>query len=260
MTRVAKTDRNPTRVYSRLDRKEIVAITIVSWYFPTVQCKCPRRLKGARKTGAATKDRILTAAKQLYAANGYDRTMGRRISALAGCNASTINLYFCSVKDLYVEVLRQAHQELLAHARLRALLDQPRQRNARLHGLIDILAQVLVEDPSVVWAMRITCREQLWGSSFSPTIAETDKFPWERLLVTSVAESLGVSSDHPAVAPGCLAILGPFALLLLGNEISVNRLANHSIDRNALDNLVAYFKRFVIAGLVDSRSRLPSTD
>ena len=212
--------------------------------------KRPRRLPAHYERGAITKGRLLVVAKQLFAENGYDATESREITRQAGVNVASVNLYFGGIDGIYREVLREAHELLQNHGRLKAGLDAPTDPPERLAYLIDALSRVVLEDPAANWALRVICRELFWPSSFSERLVERDIRPWRRALVEVVATMLGVSSDHPAVASCCLGIVAPFALLVLGNDDIRSAARSRGTDKVArLEQRVAHFQEFVSGGL-----------
>jgi len=54
----------------------------------------------------STKDRILDEAEVLFAQKGYRGVTVREITQEAGCNLASVNYYFGSKRDLYLEVFR----------------------------------------------------------------------------------------------------------------------------------------------------------
>ncbi len=54
----------------------------------------------------STKDRILDEAEGLFAQKGYRGVTVREITHEAGCNLASVNYYFGSKRDLYMEVFR----------------------------------------------------------------------------------------------------------------------------------------------------------
>lgn len=56
----------------------------------------------------ATRARVLEAAGQLFAEKGFDATVVREITDRAGTSPASVNYYFRSKEDLYVEAVRMA--------------------------------------------------------------------------------------------------------------------------------------------------------
>jgi AcrR family transcriptional regulator len=60
---------------------------------------------GRRRDGAASRERLLQAASELFAERGYDRATAREISARAGVDTTMIARYFGGKAQLYIAVL-----------------------------------------------------------------------------------------------------------------------------------------------------------
>lgn len=74
----------------------------------------------------ATSERILTAARELFAEHGYDHVTIRMIAAAAGANVALVHRYFGSKADLFAKVLTTG-------STLEAVLDgDPEELPARL--------------------------------------------------------------------------------------------------------------------------------
>ena len=66
-----------------------------------------------------TRQRLLAAASELFAAQGYHGTTVREIAQRAGVNLAAGNYHFGSKRELYLEVLRAYFQSLQAELRER---------------------------------------------------------------------------------------------------------------------------------------------
>ncbi len=76
-----------------------------------------QRISGSDKP---VQDRLLDAAEQLFAENGFDGTSVRDIASAAGCNIAAVNYYFGSKDKLYTEVWRRQLVQM-RDARLQAI-------------------------------------------------------------------------------------------------------------------------------------------
>ncbi|GAA5201492.1 TetR/AcrR family transcriptional regulator [Rugosimonospora acidiphila] len=82
-----------------------------------------------RRDAAASRERLLNAARDLFADRGYDRTTARDIGERAGVDPTMIARYFGGKAQLYIAVLRaddgpNPPADLLDPDRLAALLDR----------------------------------------------------------------------------------------------------------------------------------------
>src|SRR5262245_29518133 len=69
---------------------------------------------GSQPRGEETRARILDAALEMFAANGFEGASTRAIAEAAGVNLPAIQYYFGSKEGLYRAVLRQFAEQLQA--------------------------------------------------------------------------------------------------------------------------------------------------
>lgn len=91
-------------------------------------------------TQFSTKDRILTAAEELFAQNGFSGTSLRQVTSRADVNIAAVNYHFGSKENLVNEVFRRRMDEMSAQrldALKTALLDQPGELEPILAAFIE---------------------------------------------------------------------------------------------------------------------------
>ncbi|GAA3167052.1 TetR/AcrR family transcriptional regulator [Planomonospora alba] len=111
--------------------------------------------EGRRRCREDTRQRILTAARRLFAEHGYDHVTVRLIAAEAEANIALINRYFGSKRELFAEVLA-------VQGRFPGVLDVPDEELPR--RLAEYVAERLSTDRSS------PVMEALVRSSSSPEI------------------------------------------------------------------------------------------
>lgn len=103
-----------------------------------------------RPTGAdseRTQERIVAAARAVFAVDGYASAQNARIAENAGVVASTLYHYFSSKADLYVEVFRHAEERVAARYRA-AIADEPTALG-QLLAILDAAEALYVEDATL---------------------------------------------------------------------------------------------------------------
>ena len=103
---------------------------------------------------APSRERLLAAARELFAARGFSATGTRAIAAHAGCNLSLIKYYFESKEGLLREVVRSTAETIAAE--LRNLLAEPVAGEERLRRFLEFMVGFLSRNQDFV---RLVFRE-----------------------------------------------------------------------------------------------------
>ncbi len=118
----------------------------------------PKETTHRRRDSAASRERLLRAAGELFAERGYDRTTARDIGERAGVDAAMIARYFGGKAQLYIAVLRaedasETPADLREPDRLERLLERFARRGP---GPVVQVAVRPYDDPVV---QRAACEE-----------------------------------------------------------------------------------------------------
>lgn len=97
------------------------------------------------RSGARTKERLVAAAREMFAREGYRGATVRAITDAVGVNVSAVAYHFDSKERLYHEVLR----DVLLPLRERVLeaCQRPGEPRERLEGVIHAVFEHLLENP-----------------------------------------------------------------------------------------------------------------
>ncbi len=165
-----------------------------------------------------TKVALLEAAGQVFAEKGFDRTTGKEISQRAGTNTAAINYYFGGIEGLYAAVLEEANSRLLPLSKLASTVAGETNAKAKLQAIIELGVDRLTGPVSASWVLGVIGREFLAPSPALDALREQQAIPKGRIITSIVAELMGLPADHPAVARGCLILMAPFAMLMIGDR------------------------------------------
>ena len=118
-----------------------------------------------RRIGAAdskTRARLVDAAEQLMAEEGYAAVTSRRVGAKAGLKPQLVHYYFRTMDDLFLEVFRRRAEVGLAHVE-HALAADPSLRTLwelTLHTIRQAVKDARELDHSLVVAVNISPRNR----------------------------------------------------------------------------------------------------
>jgi len=122
-------------------------------YSPTVG---PTPEAATREPSHTTRARLLDAAEQLFAEQGFPDTSVRAITRAAGANLAAVNYHFGNKENLYAEVFRRRLVELREH-RIRSVRAAMTRPDAQLEDVIEAFCRSFVEPLQDPHKGRIMC-------------------------------------------------------------------------------------------------------
>lgn len=198
----------------------------------------------------STKAQLLEAAGHVFAEKGFDRATGKEICQRAGANTAAINYYFGGMEGLYAAVLEEANSRLVPLSALASTVAGKTDAKAKLRAIIELGVERLTGPVSSSWVLGVIGREFLAPSPALDALREEQAIPKGRILTSIVAELMGLPDDHPAVARGCLTLMAPFAMLMIGDRRMLARvLPGLDLSRAGAAALARHMLKFALAGL-----------
>ena len=201
--------------------------------------------RARRSDGDITKSKILEAAGQLIAQNGFAQTTNKEIAKLAEVDLAAINYHFAGRDGLYSAVLAEAHTHYINEQQLLALVDSPLPPTQKLETFFATLVSKLVEKD--VWHSKVFIRELLSPTSHLQAFMQSDgarKFQAVRKIISQVS---GLDENHPALLPCVLNVVAPcMMLLIVGSNLPA---PIQDISKMNAQQLVKHLMTFSLAGL-----------
>ena len=171
----------------------------------------------------STKAQLLEAAGHVFAEKGFDRATGREICERAGANTAAINYYFGGMDGLYAAVLEEANRQLIPLATLASTVAGQPDAKSQLQAIIELGVEKLTGPVSSSWVFGVMAREFLLPTPALDVLRRQQGIPKARIITSIVAELMDLPADHPAVARGCLMLMAPFVMLLIGDRLSLKQ-------------------------------------
>jgi AcrR family transcriptional regulator len=198
----------------------------------------------------STRRQLLEAAGQVFAEKGFDRATGKEICERTGTNAAAVNYHFGGMEGLYAAVVREAHSRLVTFDALSAAVAGKADARAKLQAVISLFVRTLTSPASASWVLRVIGREMVAPSPALDVLREQELLPKLRILRAIVGEFMGLPEDHPAVAHGCVSVMAPCVMLLIGDRCTLMRaFPNFGLASKDAAAVVRHLVRFALAGL-----------
>lgn len=201
--------------------------------------------RAVRSDGEATRGRIIEAAGELVAVNGFAQTQSKDIAARAKVDLASINYHFGGRDGLYQVLLAAAHRGVIALPELDRMLQTDAPARDRLRLLIAFLLSRTSQARS--WHGRVLAREMLSPSPQLRGLLEEELRPKVTVVTGLLSEITGIPLGHPALLRAMLSIGAPCAVLL-GMGANIPQPFQPAITESHADT-VAHFQAFALAGL-----------
>jgi AcrR family transcriptional regulator len=171
----------------------------------------------------STKAQLLEAAGYVFAEKGFDRATGREICDRAGTNTAAVNYYFGGMDGLYTAVLEEANRRLIPLATLASTVASKPDAKAQLQAIIELAVEKLTGPVSSSWVFGVMAREFVSPTPAIDAFRRRNGVPKARIITSIVAELMDLPAEHPAVARGCLMLMAPFVMLMIGDRLSLKQ-------------------------------------
>jgi len=210
-----------------------------------------------------TRRRLLDAASELFAAQGFHGTTVREIAQRAGVNLAAGNYHFGSKRALYLEVLRAHFKQIQAELRERGAAPspaelarlRPSQLRAALRRRVEVMFDRLVGPSQGAYALLMQ-REMADPSEAMPVIVREFIRPTMSELEAMVSR-LAPGIERRALSYAALSIVGQALFYRFAMPAVLRVLGAHGYNRELTAALAEHVTRFSLGGLaaVDHRPK-----
>jgi len=194
-----------------------------------------------------TRQQLLQAAGEVFAAHGYARATSKEICQRANANIAAVNYHFGGKDGLYAAVLEEAHRRLISVESLAAMAQSELDARSKLRMFIGRIVGEITKRDEGAWELRLLSRELLSQSALMERMIANQVLPKVRLFSGIVAEIMQLPVTHPAVGRCLVNIVGPCIFLLIVNRPLQQRILP-SLDLSAAA-LTEHMVSFALAGM-----------
>jgi TetR/AcrR family transcriptional regulator, regulator of cefoperazone and chloramphenicol sensitivity len=199
-----------------------------------------------RTDGQATRERILEAAGELFAADGYADTTAKAIADRAEVSLTLINYYFGGRAGLYRAALIEAHRRLGKLSDMRDLAESDLPATAKLRVLIYALVRPATKrQPG--WHINVLAKEIFAPSAHFPVLYEAEVPPKLAIIKQILSDITTIPADDPALVRCVISLLAPCSMLLIAARGAPGPL--DEVRRMPREAIIDHLHTFTLAGL-----------
>jgi AcrR family transcriptional regulator len=208
-----------------------------------------RRLK-SKEDRPGTREHLLEAAGHLFAQKGFERSTAKEICETAGINTAAVNYHFGGIEALYAAVLDEARSRILSVRAIAQAVEGKTDPRAKLDAALSVIVETLLGPVSSSWVLQVFGRDMVTPSPTTYAAKEKLILPLARILRGFVGELMGLPEDHPAVARGCLTMMAPICILILGDRRIMKRaFPSLGLEADDASALAQHMVDYALAGL-----------
>jgi AcrR family transcriptional regulator len=203
----------------------------------------PKSLRSS--PGRATPELILEAAGPIFARHGFHATTVRQITHAAGVNIAAINYHFRDKQELYVNVLKKAHQ---AAART-AEADFAGTSRERLRAFIRTFLSYLLDPKRPEWHGELIAREMSQPTQALDRLVEESILPVKKRIYGIVKELAGPGVLEASLRMACFSVIGQCLYYVHCREMIARLFPQGKRSTRDIAALAEHIFRFSEAGL-----------
>jgi AcrR family transcriptional regulator len=198
----------------------------------------------------STAQRLLEAAGHVFAEKGFERTTAKEICERAGTNTAAVNYYFGGIEALYAAVLDEARNRMLSVRAVEMAVAGKPDPKSKLQAALDVLVQTLLGPVSSSWVLQVFGRDMVTPSPTTYPAKDRLILPIARIFKGLIGELMGLPQDHPAVARGCVSVMAPICILIIGDRRMIKRaFHNFGLEPEDAPALARHMVDYALAGL-----------
>lgn len=191
--------------------------------------------------------RLIDAALDLFASQGFEATSTRAIAARAKVNLAAIPYYFRGKEGLYRAVAEHIAAEINAHvgAERGRLMEEmrkaplsPARARAALHHILDGFVSTILSPEAARWAPFIL-REQMQPTSAFRVLYEGFMEPTHRVISALLAAMKGGSPDETKICLQVFTLVGQVIIFRAAQKAVLTRLGWSHLEIGELNQIKA---------------------
>ncbi len=155
-----------------------------------------------------TQQRLLEAAGEVFAEQGFHKTTVREICRRARANVAAVNYHFGDKVGLYAAVIEYAHSHALEKYPLTETERQDISAAQRLHSFIQHIIFSLFDEGAPAWRSKLMAREMIEPTAALDAVVERMIRPTAQRLESIVRAILGPAGTDQQVRLCQLSIIG----------------------------------------------------
>jgi AcrR family transcriptional regulator len=198
-----------------------------------------------------TRQRLLEAAGEIFAEQGFRKATVRDICARAGANVASVKYHFGDKEKLYSEILRFAHGCAIEKypPSLGLPADAPPEK--RLYTFVLSFLQRLLDEGRPAWHAKIMSREMAEPTVAMDMLVEEQVKPHFGFVRQVVVELLGPKAPEETVRLCAQSVVGQCLFYHFGRPVAERLFPHRTFGMKDAPRIAEHITRLTLAGIRD---------
>jgi AcrR family transcriptional regulator len=205
------------------------------------------------KSTDSTQQKLLTAACEVFAENGFKNTTVRDICNRAEVNVAAINYHFGNKEKLYEAVWENSNRAAVKNRMDELDLARTDAPEKRIRLFVKTLLRNILDQNRPEWDFRIVAHEMISPTASFDIIVDRAIRPGFLFLKELVQEMLGEDVPKEKVEKCALSIVGQCLYYRFANPVVRRILPEQTFDEKGLDELADHITEFSLSALKQMR-------
>jgi len=204
----------------------------------------------------STQQKLLTAASEVFAENGFKNTTVRDICNRADVNVAAINYHFGNKEKLYEAVWENSNRAAVKKRMDELDLARTDAPEKRIRLFVKTLLRNILDQNRPEWDFRIVAHEMISPTASFDKIVDRAIRPGFLVLKELVQEMLGEDAPKEKVEKCTLSIIGQCLYYRFANPVVRQLLPKQTFDEKGLDEIADHITGFSLSSLKQIRSEI----
>jgi AcrR family transcriptional regulator len=206
-----------------------------------------------RKTVTDTRERLLRAAGEIFAEQGFRSATVREISRRANVNVASVNYHFRGKEGLYSSVLRYTLDSAVKKYPLELGLKEGATHEEALRAFVRLLLSRVLDDGRPTWHGKLMAREFIEPTAALDQMIDEAIKPLYQSLSGILTDLMGPDSDEEKVRMCLMSIVGQCIYYFHVRPV-IENIYQREFGPKDLEQLSEHITRFSLGGIEALRS------
>ena len=203
-------------------------------------------MKDNENISLTTRERILEAAGEVFAEQGFRHATVREICKKAAVNVAAVNYHFRDKESLYLAVLQYWRDEAFQNHPLELRMDEDQAPEAYLAAFVRSFLFRILDKGRPSWFWKLVAKEWVEPTSALDTLVEETIRPHFQFLASVVGRLIGPNADEETIRLCCLSVMSQCVFFVYAKGVIVRLFPEADFTAEKIEAKAEHITRFCL--------------